>query len=116
MLTMESKMISRAEGKIDYSVSGNGIPVMLVHGFGEDKSIWNDAPQVLTSCKLIIPNLPGTGNSSLPPGTPALESLAKALKIILDEEDHSSVIMIGHSMGGYTMLAFAEAFPAMVSN
>lgn len=109
-------MISTAEGKIEYSVSGSGSPVMLLHGFGEDKSIWNDAPSFLPDFKLIIPNLPGTGNSSLPKETPALEKLAESLKLVLDEEGHSSVIMVGHSLGGYTMLAFAEAYPEMVGH
>lgn len=113
---MENKLISTAEGKIEYSIAGSGTPLMLIHGFGEDKTIWDSAPRFLPSYKLILPNLPGTGNSTLPSGTPALEKLANALKIMLDEEGHSSVIVIGHSMGGYTMLAFAEFFPDMVSH
>ncbi len=113
---MENKIISAPGGQIEYEVSGSGTPVMLVHGFGEDNTIWSDAPHFLPFCRLIIPNLPGTGGSTLPDGTPSLENLAKPLKFILEEEGHSSVIMVGHSMGGYTMLAFAELFPDMVSD
>ena len=93
-----------------YTVSGNGIPVMLVHGFGEDGSIWEKQREALEQfCKLIIPDLPGSGKSErLEEGS--MEIFADVLQSIVDAENINSLVMIGHSMGGYITLAYAEKY------
>ena len=87
---------------------------MLVHGFGEDHSIWDLQVQHLEKhCTLIVPDLPGSGGSALQ--DVSMEAMADHLKKILDEQSISTCIMIGHSMGGYVTLAFAEKYPGMLS-
>ena len=88
--------------------------VMLVHGFGEDRRVWDGQIKHLESiCSLIVPDLPGTGKSKLTDAS--MEGMADYLKNILDEQSISSCIMIGHSMGGYVTLAFAEKYPEMLA-
>lgn len=85
--------------------------VVLLHGFAEDGAIWDaQIPQLKEQYLLIIPHLPGSGKSSLDNDT-SMESLAEAVKIILDTEAIEKCILIGHSMGGYITLAFAEKYP-----
>ena len=51
---------------ISYRIEGKGKPVVLLHGFGEDNHIWDAQVSFLKAhCLLIIPDLPGTGESSL---------------------------------------------------
>ena len=89
---------------------------MLIHGFAEDGRIWeHQRDRLSTVCRLLIPDLPGSGRSSSPqhdqlPKT--IDEHADALKAILDEEKLKSCILIGHSMGGYIALALAEKYPA----
>lgn len=93
-----------------YDVHGEGRPVMLVHGFGEDHRVWEGLIAFLQpGYRLIIPHLPGTGRS---PATDhlSMESMAAELKTIADKEDLKKFTLIGHSMGGYISLAFAEKF------
>ena len=88
--------------------------VMLVHGFGEDCRVWYQQMQHLEkNCNLIVPDLPGSGRSKLT--DVSMESMADYLKNILDEKSISSCVMIGHSMGGYVTLAFAEKYPEMLA-
>ena len=88
--------------------------VVLVHGFGEDHSVWDQQVKHLEKdCNLIVPDLPGSGKSKLT--DVSMEGMADHLKKILDDQSISSCIMIGHSMGGYVTLAFAEKFPEMLS-
>ncbi len=62
------------------------MPVMLVHGFGEDGKIWKDQVDFLKNhFKLIIPDLPGSGKSGRIDDM-SMESMAEVLKKILDEE------------------------------
>lgn len=108
-LTFDSSL-----GKIKYFRKGNGIPVMLIHGFGEDSRIWeNQVPDLSENCRLIIPDIPGSGNSPIMENG-SIENYARALKELCDEEQLSELVLIGHSMGGYISLAFAEFFPELL--
>ena len=85
---------------------------MLVHGFGEDASIWEPQIQALQAhCMLLVPVLRGIGTAadcSLPS---SIEEMATDLLSILDAENISACIMMGHPMGGYITLAFAALYP-----
>ncbi len=87
--------------------------IVFVHGFGEDSGIWNNIiPEFNKDYRIIAPDLPGTGRltGTNTEGT-TMESLAEFLKQTLDQEKIGQCIMIGHSMGGYITLAFAEKYP-----
>lgn len=102
--------------KIFYRVNGQGRPVMLVHGFGEDGSIWDAQVDWLRNdFQLIVPDLPGSGNSDLIADM-SMEGLAELLmEIIKQEIGDSRLTMIGHSMGGYIALAFAEKYESRLN-
>ena len=97
-----------------YTITGKGDPVVLLHGLAEDAGIWELQTNFLSSdyC-LIIPNLPGSGRSPLPPDC-SMEGLAGAVKAVLEAEKIEQAVIIGHSMGGYVTLAFAELYPQLV--
>lgn len=93
-----------------YRDVGNGFPVMLVHGFPIDGSLWDyQANKLKSFCRLLIPDLPGSGQSPFLPGI-TIESMADMLHDILLQEHIDRCILIGHSMGGYITLAFAEKY------
>lgn len=98
---------------IFYNVYGEGQPVVLLHGFAEDSSIWNNQTRFLQqSCKLIVPDLPGSGKSGiLQKDLITIEDYATCLNNLLEAEDVTGCIVLGHSMGGYIALAFAKLFP-----
>lgn len=108
--------------KIFYRVKGQGKPVLLLHGFGEDGNIWNK--QVTSLSKnfcLIIPDLPGSGQSEMLEGKCTMKDYAEVIKNIADEsilknKKEAQFSLIGHSMGGYITLAFAEKYPALLNS
>ena len=109
------KSISYSNAVLVYYTYGEGLPVMLLHGFAETNSIWKNQTTYLSNyCKLIIPDLPGSGKSQMP-GTSSInnsiEEFANAVHAIIQNENLEQCIMIGHSMGGYITLAFAEKYP-----
>ena len=88
---------------------------MLVHGFGEDHRVWDlQAAQLEQRFTLILPDLPGSGTSELNDDV-SMDNLAAALHAIFQEEKIGSAVMLGHSMGGYVTLAFAEKYPDVLS-
>jgi len=97
---------------VSYTCIGKGNPVVLIHGFGEDHRIWQkQLPVLQNNHKVLLPDLPGTGASTLNSETLSTDSMAQAIKLMLDEEEIERCIMLGHSMGGYVTLAFAEKYP-----
>jgi pimeloyl-ACP methyl ester carboxylesterase len=95
-----------------YTKSGKGFPLVLIHGFGEDHRIWQlVAPLLQQDFTLIMPDLPGSGNSALPPEPMQIRLLADFIAEILKQEQLEQVMIAGHSMGGYVALAFAEHYP-----
>ncbi|MEN9339478.1 MAG: hypothetical protein RIQ62_790 [Bacteroidota bacterium] len=91
---------------------GKGPLIVLLHGFGEDSRIWQYQVEVLQHhYTVVVPDLPGSGQSPLPQQPLHIERMADMVKEILDQEDCQQTILLGHSMGGYITLAFAEKYP-----
>ncbi len=133
---MSENTIIYQNASIFYRTIGVGKPVVLVHGFAEDGEIWNSQVDFLKDhFQLIVPDLPGSGQSELVPNA-SIETYAEIVKLIIDVELQKSVIpekeeadlnaknpvtsgwepgglvtIVGHSMGGYITLAFAEKYP-----
>jgi pimeloyl-ACP methyl ester carboxylesterase len=106
------KKFQYQQADIFYTVEGSGNTVVLIHGFGEDDKIWHDQAIFLKEhCQLIIPALPGSGKSGLLQKRPVtIEDYAECIKALLDDEGVEKCILLGHSMGGYITLAFAQNY------
>lgn len=113
------KQVSFKDKKVFYRVVGKGKPVMLVHGFAEDGSLWNyQIEKLKQNFQVIIPDLPGSGASEMIEGKLSISDYADAIKSIVDVEirkDEIAFTIIGHSMGGYIALAFAEKYPELLN-
>jgi len=106
------KTIQYEDRVLAYRVEGAGPPLVLLHGFAEDGTIWESQMTYLKNkYTLIIPDLPGCGRSAALDREISIEAAAEALKAILDAENIRECVGIGHSMGGYIILAFAEKYP-----
>lgn len=107
------KTILYQNKKIFYRSEGAGKPVMFVHGFGEDGSVWDKQIEYLKdTCYLIVPDLPGSGQSEMI-NDMSMEGMAEVLHSIIHEEmppEGFAWTVIGHSMGGYITLALVESY------
>ncbi len=117
MALVAEKNITYQSSKISYRVVGKGKPVILIHGFGEDGDIWNKQVEFLKdNFQFIIPDLPGSGKSELVKDAD-IETYSEIIKEIITREVQSEeAVMLGHSLGGYITLAFAEKYPHMLSS
>lgn len=106
------KSINYKGAEVFYTVKGKGEPVLLLHGFGENSSIWAGLADGLSDYLLILPDLPGSGSSSeLNQQKVAMSDYASCMAAILQEEKIDDVHFIGHSMGGYVAMEFANIYP-----
>ena len=99
---------------IHYSKSGEGKVIVLLHGFCENSTCFNRQVFFLQQNFCVItPDLPGAGLSEAT-DSPTMESMADEVYQVLQKENISSCVMLGHSMGGYVTLAFAKKYPHLL--
>lgn len=98
---------------ISWSDSGSGNTVVLIHGFAETGEVWKyQRPGLEKHCRLIIPDLPGSGRSGALQGEEiSIDDYADCIEAILKQEGIDDTVMLGHSMGGYITLSYAERYP-----
>ncbi len=112
--------IARLNGfEMAYRDEGNGLPVLLVHGFPLTSAMWN--PQVVElkgDFRLIVPDLRGFGESAADLTTAdsprTLDDWADDLTALLDYLGLAKVVFMGFSMGGYIAFAFWRKYPDRV--
>ncbi|MFT4092390.1 MAG: alpha/beta hydrolase [Niabella sp.] len=96
---------------VSYKTAGDGDAVILLHGFGEDSAVWQEQAGYLErNYQVITPDIPGSGASELTDDV-SMEGIAEVVKQIAEAEALDQFVLIGHSMGGYATLAFAEKYP-----
>lgn len=97
---------------LNYSIQGEGFPIVLLHGFLEDLGMWNTlAKSFEKHHQVICLDLLGHGKTENLGYIHKMETQAEMLKFLLDDLEIKECIIVGHSMGGYIALAFAELYP-----
>lgn len=100
--------------KISFSVQGSGVPVVLLHGFPFNSSIWGEFAEALASrSKVYTPDLPGFGTSAMPGTEFSIDDIADVMLAWTDAQEIRECILIGHSLGGYVALAMARKKPQL---
>src|SRR5436305_10768190 len=93
------KKILFRDNELVYEIKGTGVPVMLVHGFTEDRRIWDSLLSgIENKYRWIIPDLPGSGNSAYNSSLKGLNEFAECIGAILENENIMELVLIGHSM------------------
>jgi pimeloyl-ACP methyl ester carboxylesterase len=97
------KRIAIADIQLAVVEQGRGIPLLLVHGFPLDHTMWAGQIEGLSdSCRIIAPDLRGFGRSDVTEGTVTMAQMADDLAALLDGlEVDEPIVFCGLSMGGY---------------
>ena len=100
---------------LTYTDAGEGpITILLIHGFGGDRTVWEHQINYLSKYyRLIAPNLPGVHCQPLPmhhSETPTLFNYVEVLHELMHHLSIDTYYIMGHSMGGYIGLAFADYY------
>jgi pimeloyl-ACP methyl ester carboxylesterase len=112
---MEKYVIFQGK-KIAYQVSGSGRSIVLLHGFLEDRSIWDQFSETLSPhYQIVTVDLPGFGQSENLSDVHTMALMAEAVNEVLVAEDIKHCILVGHSMGGYVAIELAAKFSDKLS-
>ena len=86
--------------------------MLLLHGFCETHEIWNDLTSLpLSGLQLVAIDLPGFGQSPLPPAPFSLDEIGRRILEWIDAQGLHRPALVGHSLGGYVALAMAARSP-----
>lgn len=97
---------------VNYLSTGKGSAIVLLHGFLENNSMWNNVIPVLSKKnKIITVDLFGHGKTENLGYIHTMEEQATMVRFVLKSLNIRKATLIGHSMGGYVALAFTELFP-----
>lgn len=102
--------------RIYYTDIGQGVPIVLLHGYLESLEIWGDfAVELSKKFRVLSFDIPGHGNSDVISEAHTLQVLSKILKRTLTHLNVEKCFMIGHSMGGYLTLMYHDLYPELLS-
>ena len=97
---------------VHYIDIGKGAAVVLLHGFLENQSMWSHfIPELSQRNRVITVDLLGHGATECLGYVHTMEDQADMVHAVLAELKIRKAVFVGHSMGGYVALAFAELFP-----
>ena len=110
---MEKVIVNGIE--LAYDRRGQGTPLVLLHGYPLDHTIWEPVlPLLENDFDLILPDLRGFGESDAPATEYGMADYAADLAGLLDRLGIDKAAVAGHSMGGYVALAFARLYPQRI--
>ena len=98
-----------------YTDAGIGRPVVLIHGYPFNRTLWNEQVAALSnSYRVIAPDLRGFGESDASAGPATMNQMAQDVALLLDHLGIARATIAGLSMGGYVALAFYKQLPSCV--
>jgi pimeloyl-ACP methyl ester carboxylesterase len=98
---------------ISYEIYGFGKTIVFLHGFLENKEMWNPLLPHFKEYQIITLDLLGHGTSGTLSNCHSMESQAEMVAFVLEKLQIQHTIFVGHSMGGYVALALLEKKPSL---
>ena len=112
-LSAQAGSVNVGDASINYELSGTGTTVVLIHGWAQDLTIWDDQVAALSPTYRVLRYDRRSYGSSTGHADPTADP--DDLRILLDSLKIRSAIVLGLSAGARTALSFAVAFPERVS-
>jgi 3-oxoadipate enol-lactonase len=105
-----------AKSRLNYEETGAGLPVVLIHGFPFDHTIWQAQLEGLGEvARMIGVDVPGFGGSKPLEGKATINGYADAIADWAEKLELGRFVLAGHSMGGYIALAFVRRHSEMLA-
>jgi pimeloyl-ACP methyl ester carboxylesterase len=109
-------MLIKTNGiSLDYRDGGAGIPVIFIHAFPLNQSMWDDQLVALQDyCRTITLDLRGFGQSDAPQGPYTMDQMGADVRGLMTALDIDRAVFVGLSMGGYVTLSIHRNYPDSV--
>jgi pimeloyl-ACP methyl ester carboxylesterase len=109
---MESRFATVSGVRIHYLISGQGDPVVLLHGYAQTSHMWRTLiPELARTHTVIAPDLRGFGDSSKPEGGYDKKTMAQDIRALVASLGYGRIAIAGHDIGLMVAYAFAAQYP-----
>jgi pimeloyl-ACP methyl ester carboxylesterase len=106
--------VEAGDANLAVQVAGTGAPLLLVHGFPLDRSMWRNQLDGIGGWTCIAPDLRGAGESTVPRDGYSMARYADDLVLVLDAMGAGTAVCCGLSMGGYILFELLRRHPTRV--
>jgi len=113
--TVQSRFASVNGIRLHYLISGEGEPVVLLHGYAETGHMWRPLiPELAATRTVIAPDLRGAGQSSTPAGGYTKAEMARDIHALVQKLGFGRIRIVGHDIGLMVAYAYAAQYPSEV--
>src|SRR5271165_1628546 len=99
--------------KLHYLTAGDGPAVLLLHGYTQTSRMWRPIiPLLADKFTVIAPDLPGIGDSEIPPDGLDMKSAATRMHALVKSLGIPKARVVGHDIGLMVAYAYAAQFPS----
>ncbi len=110
------RQVRSGDAEILYEILGSGPPVILLHPFPANHSLWLPAIQsIAPRFQLVLPDLRGHGDSSIGEGPALMEKHAADIARVMDDARVGRAVLVGNSIGGYAIFECWRRWKARIS-
>jgi pimeloyl-ACP methyl ester carboxylesterase len=111
--TISSKSANVDGVKLHYLTAGHGPAVLLLHGYTQTSRMWTPViPLLADKFTVIAPDLPGIGDSDIPPNGLDMKTAAVRIHTLAKSLGIAKARVVGHDIGLMVAYAYAAQFPA----
>ena len=108
--------ITHKGSRIFYTNQGKGSPIILLHGFLENSTMWDSLiPFLIKNHQVVSIDLLGHGKSECIGYIHTMQDFTESIHTVIDALQLTNSTIIGHSLGGYVGIAFAKAYPEKIT-
>ena len=113
---MEKKTILIKEKNTNFKVSGDGQPVLILHGWGATSSSWDRVQEILSknNYKVFCPDMPGFGETDSPKEAWGVSDYVDWVLEFTKSQNLDNFILLGHSFGGRVSIKFSNYYPKKI--
>jgi len=115
---MEEKTIFINNLRVHVKISGQGDPILILHGWGSSSWSFKKVQEILSrnGFKVFIPDLPGFGESDAPNYAWGVEDYSEFISVLAEELNLSKFFLLGHSFGGRISIKFVNKYSEKVKS
>ena len=111
-VAIRSRTAAIEEAKLHYLIAGEGPALLLLHGYAETSLMWKPVlPALAERFTVIAPDLPGIGESDIPPDGLDMQSAAVRIHGLVRSLGFEKAAVVGHDIGLMVAYAYAAQFP-----
>lgn len=113
---LEQATVEAPRGPMVYWSGGYGKPIVVLHGIGNQAGSWAKlAADMAVMTRVMVPDLPGHGDSDPLGGALSLQDLVDGVGVLVQKESPDQpVTLMGNAFGGWVALRYAVQHPERV--